>query len=99
MRRDLLIAIMLAVAALPAGAALMVAPDYLHLTGIAIPLTFWGEIGLTVVLILIAGVLAWRARPQETSKGNDHPAFSPHCVIPHDTPLLDAIWRVFMGAW
>lgn len=33
MRRDFQIAIVLAVAALPAGTALMAAPEYLHLGG------------------------------------------------------------------
>ena len=58
MRRDYLIAIILAVAALPAGAALMVAPEYLHLTGLAVPITFWGGIGLAVALIASAAVTA-----------------------------------------
>jgi hypothetical protein len=61
MRVDFKIALILALAALPAGAALMVAPDYLHLSGIAVPLTFWGGIVLSVVLILIAAIIALRA--------------------------------------
>ena len=61
MRVDFKIAIILALAALPAGAALMVAPEYLHLSGIAVPLTFWSGIALTVVLIVIAIIIALRA--------------------------------------
>lgn len=61
MRVDFKIALILALAALPAGAALMVAPEYLHLSGIIVPLTFWGGIVLSVVLILIAGIIALRA--------------------------------------
>jgi hypothetical protein len=38
--------------------ALMVAPEYLHLSGVAIPLVFWGGIALTVALILAAAVVA-----------------------------------------
>ncbi len=70
MRRDYLIAILLALAALPAGAALMVAPEYLHLTGIAIPITFWGGIGLAIALIVIAGVVAARGEAREPIKGH-----------------------------
>jgi hypothetical protein len=64
MPRACLIPIILAIAALPAGAALMVAPEYLHLTGAAIPLTFWGGIGLTVLLILSAAGLALKGEAQ-----------------------------------
>jgi hypothetical protein len=99
MRRDYLIAILLAVAAFPAGATLMVAPEYLHLTGVAVPLTFWGGIGLTAILILIAAAIAWRAKPQEAPKGKDRPAVSPYCNTPHDISLLDALWRVYMRIW
>jgi hypothetical protein len=99
MRRDYLIAILLAVAAFPAGATLMVAPEYLHLTGAAVPLTFWGGIGLTAILILIAAAIAWRAKPQEAPKGKDRPAVSPYCNTPHDISLLDALWRVYMRIW
>jgi hypothetical protein len=60
MRRDYLIAIMLAVSAFPMGAALMVAPGYLNLSGSAIPLTFWGGIGLTLALICAAAIVALR---------------------------------------
>jgi amino acid transporter len=60
MRREYLIAIILAVAALPAGAALMVAPEYLHLTGLAIPATFWGGIAITIILIFTAIAVALR---------------------------------------
>lgn len=64
MRRDLLIAIILAVSAIPAGAALMVAPEYLHLTGASVPITFWGGIGLTAGLIVAAAVVALRGEVQ-----------------------------------
>jgi hypothetical protein len=60
MRRDYLIAIIFALAALPSGAALMVAPEYLHLSGVAIPITFWGGIALAVVLICAAAIVALR---------------------------------------
>jgi hypothetical protein len=92
MRRDYLIAIILAVAAFPAGAALMVAPEYHHLTGVAVPLTFWGGTGLFSALILLAAIIAWRGREKP-------PALSRYREFPRDTPLLDAIWRVYMGEW
>jgi hypothetical protein len=38
----------------------MVAPDYLHLSGATVPLTFWGGIGLTVTLLLTAALVALR---------------------------------------
>jgi hypothetical protein len=58
MRRDYLIAIILALSALPAGVALMVAPEYLHLSGAAIPLVFWGGIAVTLALIVAAAFIA-----------------------------------------
>ena len=70
MRRDFLIAIVLAVAALPAGTALMAAPEYLHLTGVALALTFWGGIGLTFVLIIAAIAIALRGESQSPAKGH-----------------------------
>jgi hypothetical protein len=73
MRRDYLIALLLAVAAIPAGAALMVAPQYLNLTGAAIPLTFWGGITLTVALILIAAVIALRTEAKVLQKESKMP--------------------------
>src|ERR1700728_3260026 len=95
MRRDYLIAIILAVAGIPAGVTLMGAPDYLHLTGVAVPLTFWSGIGLTVALILAAAAIAWRGRAEQAKS----PAISPLSNLPRDIALLDAIWRIFMGAW
>jgi hypothetical protein len=59
MRRDYLIAIILAFAGLASGAALMVAPEYLHLTGWTVPATFWGGIALTLLLLSLAGIVAW----------------------------------------
>jgi hypothetical protein len=94
MRRDYIIAIILAIAAIPAGATLMVAPDYLHLTGWEVPATFWGGIGLTTALILAAAIVAWRSERKPPA-----PAVSPHSEAPRDVSLLDAIWRVFMGTW
>jgi hypothetical protein len=96
MRRDYIIAIILAVAAIPAGATLMVAPDYLHLTGVAVPLTFWGGIGLTFTLIIFAAVVALRSE----RKAKQAPAVSPLCSsAARDVALLDAIWRIFTGVW
>jgi hypothetical protein len=60
MRRDFLIAIILAIAAFPAGVALMVAPQYLHLTGIAVPLAFWGGLILFLLLVGLAAFVALR---------------------------------------
>jgi hypothetical protein len=94
MRRDYLIAILLAVAAIPLGAAMMVAPDYLHLTGYFVPLTFWGGIALASGLIFIAAVIAWRGERMD-----DGSAVSPHSNAPRNVPLLDAIWRAHLGRW
>ena len=76
MPRACLIPIILAIAALPAGAALMVAPEYLHLTGAAIPLTFWGGIGLTVLLILSAAGLALKGEAQSRHEPLNKPGAS-----------------------
>jgi hypothetical protein len=43
MRRDYLIAILLAVSAIPLGAAMMIAPEYLHLSGYFVPATWGGS--------------------------------------------------------
>jgi hypothetical protein len=58
MRRDHLIAIILAATAFPIGAVGVVAPEYLHLTGAAVSLTFWGGIGLALALIALAAITA-----------------------------------------
>jgi hypothetical protein len=68
MRRDYLIAIVLAIAAFPAGAALMVAPEDLHLSGRAVPVTFWGGTALFGTLILVAAIIALRAEREPTPK-------------------------------
>ena len=94
MRRDYLIAILLTVSAIPLGAAMMAAPDYLHLSGYLIALTFWGGIALAASLILIAAVIAWRGERAAESK-----AVSPYSHAPRDVPLLDAIWRAHLGRW
>jgi hypothetical protein len=68
MRREYLFSIILAVAALASGAAFMVAPGYLHLTGIAIPITFWGGILLTIMLFLIAAFIALRGEAKSVQE-------------------------------
>ena len=94
MRRDYLIAILLAVSAIPLGAAMMAAPDYLHLTGYFVALTFWGGIALTATLILVAAVIAWRGERMDEKS-----AVSPHSHAPRNVSLLDAIWRAHLGRW
>jgi hypothetical protein len=70
MRRDFQLAIILAVAAIPAGTALMAAPEYLHLTGSALAAAFWGGIALTAVLIVLAVAIALRGEAQAPQKGH-----------------------------
>jgi hypothetical protein len=70
MRRDFQLAIILAVAAIPAGTALMAAPEYLHLTGRALAAAFWGGIALTAVLIVLAVAIALRGEAQAPQKGH-----------------------------
>jgi hypothetical protein len=94
MRRDYLIAILLAVAAVPLGAAMMAAPDYLHLSGYLVPLTFWGGIALGSALILIAAFVALRG-----DGAVENWTVSPHSHSPRDVPLIDAIWRAHLGRW
>ena len=72
MRRDFQIAIILAIAAIPAGIALMAAPEYLHLTGTSLALTFWGGIVLTVLFIVAAVILALRGEAQTPLKGRSN---------------------------
>jgi hypothetical protein len=72
MRRDFQIAIILAVAAIPAGVALMAAPEYLHLTGKRLALTFWSGSVLTVLLITAAVILALRGEAQTPFKGRSN---------------------------
>ncbi len=95
MRRDYLIAILLAVSAVPLGAALMVAPEYLHLPSELVPLTFWGGIALALALIFTAATVAWRGdrRPR------DETAVSPRSHEPRNVSLSDAIWRIHLGRW
>lgn len=93
MRRDFLIAILLCIAAIPLGAALMVAPDYLHLSGYLVPLTFWGGIALSIALIVTAIFIAWRGERFEDL------AVSPRSHEPRNVPLHEAIWRAHLGHW
>lgn len=94
MRRDYLIAILLAVAAIPLGAAMMAAPDYLHLSGYLVPLTFWGGIALGSTLILAAALIALHGE-----RTSENWAVSPYSNAPRDVPLIDAIWRAYLGRW
>jgi hypothetical protein len=94
MGRDYLIAILLAVSAIPLGPAMTAAPDYLHLTGYFIALTFWGGIALAASLILIAAAVAWRGE-----RASENSAVSLQSNAPRNVPLLDAIWRVHLGRW
>jgi hypothetical protein len=95
MRRDYLIAILLAVSALPLGAALMVAPEYLHHPGEFVPLTFWGGIALALALIFTAATIAWRGE----KRPRDETAVSPRSHAPRNVSLADAIWRIRLGRW
>jgi hypothetical protein len=70
MRRDYLLAIILMVAAIPGGAALMAAPEYLHLTGTPLALTFWGGVLLTLLLLFLAMAVALRGESQSPPAGH-----------------------------
>lgn len=94
MRRESVIAILLAISAFPIGAASVVASEYLHLTGYFVPLTFWGGIALAATLILIAVAIATRG--ERSIRYSD---VSPHSHAPRNVALLDAIWRAHLGRW
>jgi hypothetical protein len=94
MRRSDLIAILLAFSAFPLGAAMMAAPDYLHLTGYSVALTFWGGIALASALLVAAAVVAWRGERESESS-----AVSPFSHAPRNVALIDAIWRIHLGRW
>ena len=70
MRREYLIAILLAIAALPFGASFMVANDYLHLSGVAVSATFWGGIILGGALFIAAAIVALRGKTEANSVGS-----------------------------
>src|SRR5271154_4266970 len=70
MRRDFQIAILLALATIPCGAWIAVAPEYLHIKGTALALTYWGGMVLTAVLIIAALLLAFRAESKTQPKGH-----------------------------
>jgi len=70
MRQDYFVAIILALAAIPAGTALMAAPEYLHLTGPYLALTFWGGVLLTLLLIFFAIAVALRGDAKSPAKGH-----------------------------
>jgi hypothetical protein len=72
MRRDYQIAIVLAVAALAAGTALMAAPEYLHLGVQSLAVTFWGGVILTALLIVGAVAIALRGEAQAAPKGHSY---------------------------
>jgi hypothetical protein len=62
MRKDYLITLTLAVAGIPLGVALMVAPEYLHLSRSWLAFAFWGGTGLTVTMIAAVAAIALKAR-------------------------------------
>ena len=95
MRRDYLIAILLAISAIPLGAALMVAPEYLHVPGELVPFTFWGGIALALALIFTAAAVAWRGE----KRPRDETAVSPRSHEPRNVSLIDAIWRIHLCRW
>jgi hypothetical protein len=70
MRRDFKIAFILAFATIPCGAWTAVAPEYLHLKGLALAATYWGGMVLTAILIIVALVVALRAEAQTPPKGH-----------------------------
>ena len=70
MRRDFLIAIILGLATIPFGAAMMVAPEYLHLKDTALALTFWGGASLSTLLIVVAVGAALRGDAHSPLKGH-----------------------------
>lgn len=57
-------------AAIPAGTALMAAPEYLHLTGNSLAVTFWGGGFLTLALIVLAVAVALRGEAQAPPRGH-----------------------------
>lgn len=94
MRREYVIAILLAVSAVPLGAALMVAPDYLHLAGYLVPFTFWGGISLAILLIVTAGAIAGRGERSAHSSAISYRSHESRNVL-----LSEAIWRAHVGRW
>jgi hypothetical protein len=70
MRVDFKVAIILFLATIPCAGAVAVAPEYLHLKGIALAITFWGGAGLTAALLIVALVVALRAEAKTPSKGH-----------------------------
>lgn len=70
MRRDFQVAFILALATIPCGTWIAVAPEYLHLTGTALATTFWGSFFLTAILIILALGLALRAESKTPPTGH-----------------------------
>lgn len=70
MRRDYQLAIILALAAIPCGAWITVAPEYLHLTGVPLAATYWVSMGLTAILLTLAVAIALRADARMPPKGH-----------------------------
>ena len=70
MRRDHLIAIILWIAAIPCGAALMVAPEYLHLSGATQAAVFWSGVFVAAILFVLAIAIAVRGETQSAPKGH-----------------------------
>jgi hypothetical protein len=70
MRRDYQIAILLAIAAIPAGIALMAAPDYIEVSKEHPGLFFWGGFILTICLVAAAIVIALRGEASGARPGH-----------------------------
>ncbi len=70
MRRDFVFGIVLALSAIPYGAAMMAAPEYLHLSPTGVFLSFWGGLVGTIVLIGWATGIALRDDAKAPAEGH-----------------------------
>jgi hypothetical protein len=68
----------------------MVAPEYLHLSGVAIPITFWGGIALAVVLICAAAIVALRGEAKSIQETTMNVA-----DVGYNVALVAAITTIF----
>jgi hypothetical protein len=93
MRKDFQIALLLAVASLPAGLAMSIAIEYFPFLKQHPGIGFWASFGVTVLLLALAGVIAIRGEQAAERSG------AKKRMIPFVGMVVSGVFFVVFAAW